>query len=83
MIEKPRLKNIVIFTKMVLSFVLSRKIINVDATTKHSEIINSAIESFSKNYYETRQQAMMADEEEHLNFISMPKSINLTYQKNL
>ena len=41
MIETRRLKNVVIFVQTILSFVLSRKIINTQAINKLNEAITT------------------------------------------
>ena len=58
MIEMPRLKSVVIFFQTILSFVLSRKIINIynDITRKYGNITVKDFRKYEKLEYKKNKQ---------------------------
>ena len=58
MIEMPRLKSVVIFFQRILSFVLSRKIINIynDIARKYGNITVKDLQKYEKLEYKKNKQ---------------------------
>ena len=63
MIETPRLKNVVIFFQTILSFVLSRKIINIynDIARKYGNIIVKHFRKYEKLQYKNNKLKLDID----------------------